>query len=102
MGNFRFRRIVEQAASHYEITAQEVLSKRRHQPIVSARHLAMWLVRNALNLSLQETAEYFGMAHHTTALHALRKVEVHQAKCPVFAHRCAALLAGCRSPDPSP
>lgn len=41
--------------------------------VVSARHLAIYILRQAFNGSLPKIGEYIGMEDHTTVLNALRK-----------------------------
>lgn len=53
----------------------ELRSGGLHHPLVHARHVAMWLVRNVLGLSYPATARSFGWKDHTTIMSACRKVE---------------------------
>ena len=48
--------------------------KTNSQSIVYPRQIAMYLMYTAENMSLPEVAYVFGGKHHTTVLHAVRKI----------------------------
>ena len=62
-------------AKHMGVTRRDMASKSRKQPIVSARHMAMYLLRKHFNLGYTEIGDAFGGRDHTTVLHALRQAE---------------------------
>lgn len=67
-------RILAVVASHYKVTADEILGKGRTEPVVTARHIAMRLCRETLNMSTVRIGDHFNR-DHTTVLYALRSVE---------------------------
>ncbi len=49
--------------------------KRRVKSLVTARHIAMYLLKSELDLPLAEIGRWFSGRDHTSVLHAVRKVE---------------------------
>ncbi len=63
------------AAEHFKVRVVDLKSKNRSKPLLLARQLCMYLIKNHLNKSLVETGRAFGGRDHTTVLNALRKIE---------------------------
>ena len=53
---------------------EDLLSKSRSRPLTTARHVAMYLLRELTGLSLIKIGELFER-DHTTALHGIKKIE---------------------------
>jgi chromosomal replication initiator protein len=51
------------------------MGQNRSKKFVMARHVAMRLIRDLLNLSVLDIAESFGKKDHTTVVHALAKIK---------------------------
>ena len=66
--------ILRCVAGEYNLTLQEIKSKRRNKAVVQARQIAMYLGRELTDLSLPEIGESFGGKDHTTVLHAYNKI----------------------------
>ncbi|MDO8529594.1 MAG: chromosomal replication initiator protein DnaA [bacterium] len=66
--------VVELVSEFYNIKTEDLLSKGRKQEVAWARQVAMYLMRNELNLSYPSIGEKFGGRDHTTALHAFEKI----------------------------
>ncbi len=66
--------ILAETAAYFGITVDEIRSQNRSRPIVQARQIAMYLVRDLTDLSLPKIGEVFGGRDHTTVLHACQKV----------------------------
>lgn len=62
-------------AEHYKIRIVDLKSKTRNKPIVTARQMAMYLIKNHLDKSLVDIGRSFGSRDHTTVLNALRRIE---------------------------
>lgn len=62
-------------ALHFGITIEDLKSDRRFPIFTQARHIAIYLVRRHLGLSLNEIGRHFGGRDHATILHALEKIE---------------------------
>lgn len=66
--------IQETVADFYNITVDEILSKRRTKPLTIYRHIAMYLCRKLLEDSLEEIGEKFGGRDHSTVMNGCDKV----------------------------
>jgi chromosomal replication initiator protein len=66
--------ILEQAADYFGLAPADLLSKSRSRPLTTARHVAMYLMRELTGLSLIKIGERFDR-DHTTALHGIKKIE---------------------------
>ena len=60
---------------HFNVSRAEILSSKRTRTIVRPRQIAMYLVKRLTRKSLPEIGRHFGGRDHTTALHAVRRVE---------------------------
>jgi len=65
---------------HYNVTLVDLLSIRRTAKLVRPRQVAMYIAKTLLLKSLPDIAQRFGDRDHTTALHAVRKIEALVAK----------------------
>ena len=61
-------------AEYYNISVSQLVSKLRTSSIVVARHIAMYLCRELLNMPLIKIGEEFGGKDHTTVINACEKV----------------------------
>lgn len=68
-------RIKEMVANAYNVTIEELDSKKRTKNIAFPRQVAMYIARNILDLSLPSIGNEFGGRDHTTVMHAVRKIE---------------------------
>jgi chromosomal replication initiation ATPase DnaA len=62
-------------SSEYCIPQRDIDSEKRSRPIVTARHVAMYLARRLLQMSYPEIAKAFGGRDHATAMHAVYRIE---------------------------
>lgn len=63
-------------ATHYKLRATDLRGQARPKPIVTARQIAMWLIkRNLPNKSLVEIGRHFGGRDHTTVMNALHRID---------------------------
>lgn len=62
-------------AGHFKITPLNLDSKSRKAAFVKPRQIAMYLCREMTVRSLPDIARRFGGRDHTTALHAVNKIE---------------------------
>src|SRR3954466_7584333 len=67
-------RIINETCLEHGISREEMIGPGRTKHIVPFRQLAMWRCRQA-GVSLPEIGRHFGGRDHTTALHAVRKIE---------------------------
>ena len=67
-------------ADHFRVRVADLKSANRSKPLVTARQVAMYLIKKNLDKSLVETGRYFGGKDHTTVINALRRVESQLSK----------------------
>jgi len=67
-------------ASHYGIKIAEIKSRNNSKHIAFPRQVAMYVAKRLTDKSLPALGEYFGGKHHTTVIHALRKIEAMRQK----------------------
>lgn len=66
--------ILTATAAKYGFTVDELISKSRRRPLVTARQVGMYLFRELTDLSYPQTAHIFGGRDHTTVIHAYEKI----------------------------
>ncbi len=62
-------------SEYYSISPSQLESRQRTSNITVARHIAMYLCRSMLNVSLAKIGDEFGGKDHTTVISACEKVE---------------------------
>jgi chromosomal replication initiator protein len=66
--------IIEETARYFGLAPHDLVSKNRSRPLTTARHVAMYLLREFTGQSLIKIGEIFDR-DHTTALHGIKKIE---------------------------
>jgi chromosomal replication initiator protein len=66
--------ILDATAEHYAFSIDALCGPSRTRPLVSARQVAMYLVRNLTDYSFPAIGRVFGGRDHTTVIHAVSKV----------------------------
>ena len=66
--------IMDQCAQYFSLRREDLVSKSRSRPLTTARHVAMYLLRELSALSLIKIGELFDR-DHSTALHGIKKIE---------------------------
>jgi len=71
--------VIKTVAEFYHIKLSAIRGKNRVQAIVRARHVAMYFLKVELALPYMEVGRWFSNRDHTSAMHALKKVnaEIH-------------------------
>jgi chromosomal replication initiator protein len=67
--------IQDLVARRWNVTSQAICSPRRTKDLTVPRQVAMYLMRELLDLPLVEIGRHFGGRDHSTVIHSLRKVE---------------------------
>jgi len=67
-------KIKKTVAEYYNLTLSQLVGKSRMSNMTMARHIAMYLVRDLLNLSFIKIGEEFGGRDHSTVMSACEKV----------------------------
>ncbi len=66
--------ILDATALSYGFTVEAICGPSRTRPLVTARQVAMYLVRNLTDYSYPAIARVFGGRDHTTVIHAVDKI----------------------------
>ena len=69
--------ILDATAASYGFTVDALCGPSRTRPLVTARQVAMYLVRNLTDYSYPAIARVFGGRDHTTVIHAVDKITTH-------------------------
>ncbi len=83
--------IRDRVATHWGVTAAELASKRRTKELTVPRQVAMYLIRELLDLPLVEIGKVFGGRDHSTVIHSIQKVERDMADDAEFRQRVEAI-----------
>lgn len=78
--------IIQIVAEHYQISVEDLISKKRDQKIAWPRQIAMYLCRNLTDIPLSKIGSYLGDRDHTTVSHGCDKVAETLAKDTSFAN----------------
>jgi len=68
-------KILEAVIDYYDISDEAIRGKSRKREYVVPRQVAMYLIRDRAESSLNQIGEMFGGKDHTTVLHACQKME---------------------------
>ena len=66
--------ILDATADRYGFTVDAICGPSRTRPLVTARQVAMYVVRNLTDYSYPAIARLFGGRDHTTVIHAVQKI----------------------------
>lgn len=67
--------IIKIIANHFHIKLVDIKGPKRAKHITTARHLAMFLLKQELHLTYVEIGRYFSNRDHSTVMHAVDKVQ---------------------------
>jgi len=66
--------IIKAVADFYEVSLLDILNRSRKKEIAESRQIAMYLLRDILNLSYPYIGKKLGKRDHTTAIYAYEKI----------------------------
>lgn len=66
--------LLQAVADHFNLSAEELINKKRDRKTTLARHVAIYLMREGHNYSLTEIGKELGGRNHTTILHGYEKI----------------------------
>ena len=72
--------VMTQTADYFNLTIEDLRSKDRAQTMVHARHIAMYLCRELIEMSTTKIGKEFGGKDHTTVMSASRKISTQMAE----------------------
>lgn len=79
--------VVKAVAEFYELSSTDIISKGRKKEIVEPRQVAMYFLREMLNMSYPFIAEKMGKRDHTTAIYACEKITHAANQNPAFSQK---------------
>ncbi|MBX7230651.1 MAG: chromosomal replication initiator protein DnaA [Bdellovibrionales bacterium] len=80
VGTISIEEIQKIVSEHYQVRMVDLKSKIRTKPLVTARQVAMYLIKKHLDRPLVDIGKAFGGKDHTTVINALRRVDYQQSK----------------------
>ncbi len=83
--------IVERTAELWNVSVEDMKSKRRTRILVVPRQVAMYLIKTTLDLPYTDIGSIFGGRDHSTVIHSVNKVEAQMARDPTFRSRVRVL-----------
>lgn len=69
------QKIINVVSDYYNLTPGQLVGKTRTGQIALARHVAMYLIRNNIDVPLTKIGDMFGGRDHTTVMNGILKVE---------------------------
>jgi len=66
--------VIKTVAEVFEISIEDLVSKSRKKELVNPRQIAMYLLRDVLDMSYPNIGDKIGKRDHTTALYAYEKI----------------------------
>ena len=76
--------IIESVCDRYNVTQDDLLSKKRSKQIAYPRQIAMYITRELTDLSLPKIGDVFGGRDHSTVIHAYDKIREDLDDDPIF------------------
>jgi chromosomal replication initiator protein len=92
-GGLSVATIQHTVATEWGVTTDGLKSKTRTKALTTPRQVAMYLVRELLNVQLVEIGNAFGGRDHSTVIHSLERVTAETTTDPVFRARVEKLRA---------
>ena len=79
--------LLRTVADHYDLSTEELISKRRDRKTTLARGVAIYLMREGYNCSLTEIGKELGGRNHATILHGYEKLASQLSTNPNLANQ---------------
>ena len=86
--------VKERVAQSWGVPVEALSSKKRTKEVTAPRQVAMYLIRELLDMPLVEIGKLFGGRDHSTVIHSIQKVEEDLATNDGFHARVQQLRAG--------
>ncbi|MCR5594582.1 MAG: chromosomal replication initiator protein DnaA [Lachnospiraceae bacterium] len=67
--------ILKTVCDAYNVSEEDVASKKRNAELVEPRHIVMYLCRDITDVSLSDIGKLLGKKDHTTIMHGCKKIE---------------------------
>ena len=66
--------IMNVTANYFDVSVEDLKSKKRKKELVEARHVAMYLCYQLINMTYTDIGEVFGGKNHATVIHACNRM----------------------------
>lgn len=67
--------ILKRVCEYYEVTEEDILSKKKNREIAFPRQVAMYLIKTLTDATNQRICDYVGLSNHTTVIYACDKIK---------------------------
>src|SRR6478752_622001 len=84
--------VLKRVAEWYQLNPGEIIRKSRERPLVHARYVAIYIIRNKSIMSLKEIGRFFNHRDHTTVIHAMNTVQDRMYTYPAFRHEVSDII----------
>jgi chromosomal replication initiator protein len=81
--------LLRAVADHFNLSTEDLISRRRDRKTTLARHVAIYLIREGRNCSLTEIGKELGGRNHATILHGYEKIASELSINPNLTHQIA-------------
>jgi chromosomal replication initiator protein len=88
--------ILDETAKMFGFTVDEICGKSRRRPLVTARQIGMYVMRELTDFSYPRIAEAFGGRDHTTVMYAVDKIKLQMTEKHVTFEQVSDLIAHIR------
>ena len=68
------KQIISQVCEYYDISEEDIRSKKKSREIAFPRQVAMYLLKHMTDLTFQAIGEMLGVTNHTTVVYGVRKI----------------------------
>ena len=75
---------MQETASYFNVTVDDLKSQSRTRDTVTARQVSMYLMRVMLDIPLKEIGSYHGGRDHSTVINSVQQVEKQMSKSSQF------------------
>jgi chromosomal replication initiator protein len=93
------RRILEATSAMFDFPIDDLIGKSRRRPLVTARQIAMYVMRELTDLSYPAIAREFGGRDHTTVIHAVEKISAQMGEKQTIYDQVLELIQSIKSGD---
>ena len=69
------QKVLNTIANYYNLSVTQITGKIKTANIVTARHIAIYLIRTLLNTPYKKIGELFSKRDHSTIMHSVEKVD---------------------------
>jgi chromosomal replication initiator protein len=67
--------VIDAVSKHYQVEEKDLMGRKRTRDVVLPRQIAMYLLREETDISLEEVGRALGGRDHTTVMHGIKKIE---------------------------